>query len=428
MILRTVSAALAAVVMSLCVFALAAGVSVADDIHVKNSQQAGVSGSSNSIADVIEATIAATRSESASSMPTIPKEGSEDASFTPVPPEPNTPYDTKPIYSETTENNFPAAEGGPGKAGHFYGLSYSPFSLGDNRLCPPFDDTGGFCLLPNQVEKDMEGLSKLTRRIKTYSSVCGLATKQIFESARKLNMTVVMGVWITPNTTANSLEFNRMMPFVKHYHDIITLMMVGNEAVFVLKTPPKVVAGAIEEVRRRLVEVGVTKIPIGTADIFNVWMSTPVGGKDKIAFDVEANDMAPVVEVSDYLGLNAHAYWAGIDPSKRNSGSQVLDGQREVQLKWKKPVYVMETGFPTKGEPRTTNDGTASPGLKELSLFAYDIEVEARKRKVPVFYFEPYNGDWKRRWEPYVEMDYSFGLAYCNRTMKDISLPPLGAL
>jgi exo-beta-1,3-glucanase (GH17 family) len=137
--------------------------------------------------------------------------------------------------------------------------------------------------------------------------------------------------------------------------------------------------------------------------------------------------MAPVAAECDFIGLNSHAYWGGVDPTTRRSGKHVADGARQVAEKWGKPCIITETGYPTVGEPHETVDGIAETGLSRQTLFLSDMEVESRSQNLAVYMFEPFDGDWKRRWAPYVEMDYSFGFAKCDRTMKDVQFPPLGA-
>jgi exo-beta-1,3-glucanase (GH17 family) len=311
---------------------------------------------------------------------------------------------------------------------YFYGLSYSPFGLADNLLCPPFDPTvGGQCLLPNQVKLDMEAIAKLTSRVKTYSTVCTDALEQIMQCAKEHGMTVMFGVWVTPNKTNNAVEIRRMEYYVKKYHGIISHLVVGNEPILIEKTPVSTLVDAINCVRARVNAVAPgANIPIGVADIYNTWMGMPLG-KGYISDDA-IQDVRPVAEASDWIGLNSHPYWSGVDPTTGKSGANVLEMVQTIKAKFKKPVLVTETGFPTQGKPQTAARGTASPSIDGLTLFLADIEAVSRKNKLPVYMFEPFDGDWKRRWHPFIESDYHFGLTTCDRKMKAIKLPPRGAI
>jgi exo-beta-1,3-glucanase (GH17 family) len=275
----------------------------------------------------------------------------------------------------------------------------------------------------------MDALASLTPRVKTYSAVCVPALAQIFASAEEHGMQVVLGIWINKNATENAAELNRVMPFVRKYHKLISHIIVGNEPLFVLQVPVPDLVTAVHEVRRRVNSAcgGSKQIPLGVADIYNTWMNKPVSNGHMMV-DLSAN-LHPLVDAIDFIGLNYHPYWGGFDPHSGKAAPHVLSSAQDVSKRYNnKEVVITETGFPTEGESHTTIDGTATPGVSALSLFVTDLEAVSRKEKLAVFMFEPYNGDWKRRWEPYAAADYNFGMATCNRVMKDIKLPPLGAL
>jgi exo-beta-1,3-glucanase (GH17 family) len=338
---------------------------------------------------------------------------------------------TPPARNETTPNSWPGACSSREKREyHFYGLSYSPFGLGDNLLCPPFDrEVGGACLLPSQVKIDMDALATLTSRIKTYSAVCVPALAQIFASAEEHGMQILLGIWINKNNTENAAELNRIMPFIAKYHHLISHIIVGNEPLFIIQVPVPALVEAIHEVRRRVNKAlgGKKTIPLGVADIYNTWMNKPVSNGHSV-LDNSA-DLNPVVDVIDFIGLNYHPYWGGFDPHSGKAAPHVLSSALDIVERFNnKTVIITETGFPSAGESHTTIDGTATPDIGALSLFLTDMEAVSRKENLAVYMFEPYDGDWKRRWEPYAVADYNFGLATCDRKMKNVKLPPLGAI
>jgi exo-beta-1,3-glucanase (GH17 family) len=83
------------------------------------------------------------------------------------------------------------------------------------------------------------------------------------------------------------------------------------------------------------------------------------------------------------------------------------------------------TGYPSAGPARNG----VQPTVERLGKAAADIEKRSRVRGVPVYFFEAFNGDWKRKWlQSDSGIDYHFGLRDCNRNPKAISLPPGGAL
>lgn len=301
----------------------------------------------------------------------------------------------------------------PGSTGNnFYGLTYSPFGLGDGKTCPPWDDTGGFCLTAGRVATDLAIIASMTRRIRTYSiDPCYELVVQICQFARDNGMKIQLGVWLENIEEQDTEEIVKLGLIVEEFSDVVFQILVGNEVV-------SVVGGTREYVERRLLEARkvlaerMIAIPIGTADVWPIYM--------------EGDEAEGIVAASDFIGLNNHAYWAGFDPLDKDVGLNVADMAYTVQGKWNKPVVVTEAGHPSDG-PANKN---AQTSLSALELSAQQYEKWSRIRNVPMYFFEPFDGDWKKRWLNNVinEIDYHFGLRDCARNPKNIQLPPDGAI
>jgi exo-beta-1,3-glucanase (GH17 family) len=308
----------------------------------------------------------------------------------------------------------------------FYGLSYTPYGLGDNRVCPPFNARGGLCLLPDQVLADVRTMSGITRRIKTYSLVCLTATQVILDYAIAHKMTVMLGVFVTQQQSRNDLEVANFRTIASKYAQagVISDIMVGNEPIFVEKASVSQVVDTIAAVRGAANAAGL-KAPIGTAEIYGVWMKeqNPAGSPQ-----IPSVDFMPVVNVVDWIGLNTHPYYAGQDPLIGDVGADQVGAAGFVAKHFKeigisKPVYITETGYPDAGKAFKLGTKVASPSLKGLQAFAKSVELAARP-DTPVYFFEPFNGDWKRRWlASATDIDYHFGLFNCDRSRKAMSFP-----
>jgi exo-beta-1,3-glucanase (GH17 family) len=85
---------------------------------------------------------------------------------------------------------------------------------------------------------------------------------------------------------------------------------------------------------------------------------------------------------------------------------------------FERPVFVTETGFPSGGAPHKAGSGTAKPSVAALSAFAKQVETISRDSGMGVYFFEPFDGDWKRRWQKFEAYDYTFGLYKCDRKLK----------
>jgi exo-beta-1,3-glucanase (GH17 family) len=116
----------------------------------------------------------------------------------------------------------------------FYGLPYSPFGLGDKRLCPPWDNNGGMCLPQDQVFADLRQIGKLTKRIKLYSSTCVDGTKTIMDYAVQNRLEITLGVWISGKSSEDELEFAHLQELMSQSANagVVKSIVVGNEAVF----------------------------------------------------------------------------------------------------------------------------------------------------------------------------------------------------
>lgn len=306
----------------------------------------------------------------------------------------------------------------------FYGLSYSQFGLGDNRLCPPYNGDGYQCLLRDQVEADIRLISTMTNRIRTYSLVCEASIDKMLEYCDEHDIEVMLGVWVS-NSTVNALELKRLEAVLEKFgkKEFISSIVVGNEAVFAENgASVDSLADVIEEVRELVNNAG-SKASIGTAEIYNVWNGI------KTDTDKPGVNMTRVVNAVDWIGLNSHPFYANIDPENGNGGIHVRNERAAVSNYWGgKPVRVTETGFPTRSGGPSSGGSTSTPSNENLERFAEQMEIESRANDIPVYFFEPFDGDWKRRWIPLHEADYSWGLYNCDRTLKNIKLPSDGAV
>lgn len=298
----------------------------------------------------------------------------------------------------------------------FYALSYSPFGLGDNLLCPPWKDVGGLCLISDQVTADMRQISSMTSRLKTYSLNCEKGTRTILDYAKANGMEVMLGVWVSDNDGDNKAELGRLDKLMASYarSGVIKDILVGNEAIFIQGASVSQLIGMLKSVRSIANGHG-SSAKIGTAEIYNVWAQEKSGTNDVRKVDTSI-DMSDVVKASDWIGLNTHPYYGGVDPisgeDRKASGKFILDSWRGMQDFWSKrgfknvSVLITETGFPSKGKAQTSTEGTAKPSVRGIEIFAAEVEQASRDNDMPVYYFEPYDGDWKRRWLPATDADY----------------------
>lgn len=314
-----------------------------------------------------------------------------------------------------TAGPWTLAEGSTGD--NFYGLAYSPFGGGnDNAVCAPFEgDNGGdsFCLGPDRVATDLEILASMTRRIRTYSiNPCKANVEQILKFARANDMKVQLGVWVDNNLGADQAEIAQLQDIAGRYADVIQEVVVGNEVVFIVGATTQYLAARLREARQALLNAEAGQLPLGTAEVWDIWWDNP--GAQEIA------------DECDFLGLQLHTYYTETDPFVSDVGKMAVDPAFSISAKYgDKPVIIAETGYPSGGPA----NGDAAPSVGRLERAALDIEIWSRRRNVPIYFFEAFDADWKRRWIPsFSGIDYFFGLRDCAREPKNIALPPGGAI
>lgn len=102
-------------------------------------------------------------------------------------------------------------------------------------------------------------------------------------------------------------------------------------------------------------------------------------------------------------------------------------------------MVITETGYPTAGPnhkptsvPECPNgvETRAVPGVQALETYMKGMEQISRDRGLKVYHFEPFDSQWKQRWEASNnagQTDEHWGIYNCDRSSKGIELPPVGA-
>jgi exo-beta-1,3-glucanase (GH17 family) len=295
---------------------------------------------------------------------------------------------------------------------NFYGMTYSQFGLGNNQLCPPFNaqEQSNFCLLTDQVAEDMRIIGSMTRRVRTYSAQpCLAGTIQILESARTQGMTVQLGLWLSNNNASDNQEMGSLRALIRDYSDVIYEVSVSNEFLFVGGGSPETLLARVKEAKSIVAAEG-KKSPVGFAE---VWGTLMMVDKNQPVI----HNISSIVKEADFLGFQVHPWWAGVDVMSTNQGVGSINSAKLISNKWGgKRVIVSETGFPSAGQV----NGGALPSHDGQNKYISEVEIAGRSSGTAVFIFEPFDGEWKKRWQPSdTDVDYHFGTPYtCNRQPK----------
>ena len=245
--------------------------------------------------------------------------------------------------------------------------------------------------------------------LRIYGSSGFAATLLEVIRADALDMKVMLGVWIAPDDTVGNLrEVAAAIELTVAYPDIVVAVSVGNETQVdwsAHRCPPALLLAQVRRVRAQVA------VPVTVADDFNFW--------DKPASRAIAAEI-------DFVTMHAHPMWNGrqLDEALAWLSAQV---DTVVALHPERMVVLGETGWATsvhdQGEQAELIKGR--PGEDEQRGFHDAATVWAVNRRLPLFFFEAFDENWKGGSHP-AEVEKHWGLFRADRSPKQAMEPAAG--
>ncbi|MBU1329071.1 MAG: beta (1-6) glucans synthase [Gammaproteobacteria bacterium] len=239
--------------------------------------------------------------------------------------------------------------------------SYTPFDKDQS----PFDQP--LQIRPERMDADLAQLAERFTCLRTYS-VTGL--EPLPELARKHGLTLMIGAWVSRNPQDTAIEIAGAIKAANTYPDIVTQVIVGNEALLRKEVTAQQLVALIEQVKAAVAQ------PVTYADVWEFWLKHP--------------EVAPAV---DFLTIHLLPYWednpAGID-SALHEVQQVRQvfGTRFAP----KDILIGETGWPSEGRQRET----AVPSRVNQATFIRGFVAMAEANGWRYNLIEAYDQPWKR--------------------------------
>src|SRR4051812_28935433 len=144
--------------------------------------------------------------------------------------------------------------------GQFRGVSYSPSHLYTGTDAKEHIDDA-------LIRSDMEQLSRVTKRVRTYSVNYG--QDRIPYIAKEFGLKVSLGLWLGADEKANETEIARAIQVINDNPNTVDRIFVGNEAIGVRgELKPQQVADYIKRVKRAITN---KRIEVGTAEVWGTW-------------------------------------------------------------------------------------------------------------------------------------------------------------
>lgn len=239
--------------------------------------------------------------------------------------------------------------------------SYTPFDKDQS----PFDQP--FRLRPARMDADLALLAERFQCIRTYS-MTGL--EAIPALARKHGLKVMLGAWVNANPVDTDKEVDALIASANANPDVVTAVIVGNEALLRKEVTGERLAALIARVKSQV------KVPVTYADVWEFWLQHP--------------QVAPAV---DFLTIHLLPYWEddprGIDDALAHVAQvRRVFGERFAP----KDILIGETGWPSEGRQRET----AVPSRANEARFIRGFVALAEANGWRYNLIEAFDQPWKR--------------------------------
>ena len=243
--------------------------------------------------------------------------------------------------------------------GQVRGIAYDPSHL--------FTKKDHEWTTPEQIDRDLSQIAKITARIRTYTVANGL--DRVPEIARRRGLTVSLGLWIGPDLDQNEKEIETGIRVALANRRVVDRVFVGNEAILFGYVGADQLNAYIRRVRAALPN----RIKVSTAEPWSTWLLNPEIG-----------------QYVDFLTVHLLPYWEGV-PVRRSLDSLqrfYADVQEEFP---DKPIVIGEVGWPSAG--RTHKGAEAS--LADEAYFVRNFVQLGLEKGYDYYLLEAYDQPWK---------------------------------
>ena len=269
--------------------------------------------------------------------------------------------------------------------------SYSPFDHDQSPFDLPLE------IRRERLEADVALLARRFDCLRTYS-VTGL--EALPDIARRHGMRLMIGAWVSADRQATREEIEGLVRTANAHPDVVTAVIVGNEALLRGDSTPERLRRLIEEVRARVAQ------PVTYADVWEFWLRHP--------------QIGPAV---DFVTVHLLPYWED-DPTGIDAALAQVEKvhARFTRLYAPKPVFIGETGWPSQGRQRED----ALPSRVNEARFVRGFIALAERHGWQYNLIEAFDQPWKRNSEGTV--GGYWGLYDAHRADKGILAGPVSNL
>lgn len=242
---------------------------------------------------------------------------------------------------------------------HLSGLCFSPYLPGQSP-----DWTGP--LPPEQVRSRLAIVAPETDWVRSYGTDNGLET--IGQFSHQLGKKVAVGAYLSDNIDTNDRQIANLIKIGKAGE--ADVLIVGSETLLFNKLSEADLIDYIARVRQ-----AVPGVPVTTTETYGSLLEHPA-----------------LFGAVDQVYVHIYPFWDGVEIGQAVTAAGVAYARVKAKAGGK-PVVIAETGWPSAGEPQ----GAAVPSAANAERYVREFTAWAKAEKVPYFYFEAFDEDWKKR-------------------------------
>ena len=240
---------------------------------------------------------------------------------------------------------------------HVTGFAFSPYHAGQDPrefIYPSLE----------QIDDDLSILAGKVTAVRTYSIEGPLA--EIPRLARKHNINVCLGAYLSYNEERNAEEFPRFLEIAKSNRNVVRAM-VGNETQYQGILDYDDLISYLDQARLAL------GVPVSTAEPAGIWHKNP-----------------ELVEHVDFIAMQILPYWQGLEVHE--AVEFVFSELQGLQKAYPgKPVIISEVGWPSRGRDQGAAVASVSNEATFLRLF---LERVPEYRYI-YYLMEAFDQPWK---------------------------------
>jgi len=219
-------------------------------------------------------------------------------------------------------------------------------------------------LSTDQIKYDIDLLSDITKKIRTYSS---LDAKIILEASSETMMPIDLGIWIGADLQENDLEIQRALKLLKNYPDTIENIIVGNEVLLRQDMSKEKLFEYIDLIR------AFSDKKVTTAETWDIWEKFP-----------------ELTSHVDFITLHILPYWEKV-PIEEVDAAITNRYERIENLFPDTKMHIGEIGWPSNGY----NNMDSVPGLKNQAIAVRSFINLAKENGWSYNIIEAFDQPWK---------------------------------